>query len=59
MSVETIVAAFMVVNILMVIAMWTFAWRINRDWCELHSRMNQDWKDFYDKLIGNLDKSGR
>lgn len=54
---ETILALMLVVNILLLIALMTFAYKLNKDWAEFITKVNMEWTAFAGLLMGAFDDS--
>lgn len=57
MSMSTMLALMLVVNILLLIALMTFAYKLNKDWAEFFTKVNMEWAVFAGLLMGAFDNS--
>lgn len=55
MMMETVLALMLVVNILLLIALMTFAYKLNKDWANFMLKVNADWVAFAGLLMGAFD----
>ena len=55
MGVETMLALMLVVNILLLIALMAFAYKLNKDWAEFFTKVNMEWVAFAGLLMGAFD----
>lgn len=52
MMMETVLALMLVVNILLLIALMTFAYKLNKDWANFMLKVNTEWVAFAGLLMG-------
>ncbi len=52
MGLETMLALMLVVNILLLIALMAFAYKLNKDWAEFFAKVNMEWVAFAGLLMG-------
>ena len=45
----------LVVNILLLIALMAFAYKLNKDWAEFFAKVNMEWVAFAGLLMGYFD----
>lgn len=57
MSMSTLLALMLVVNILLVIALMAFCYKLNKDWAEFFTKVNMEWAAFAGLLMGAFDNS--
>lgn len=57
MGLETMLALMLVVNILMLMALMAFAYKLNKDWAEFAANVNRQWMAFAGMLMGAIDDS--
>ena len=57
MGLETMLALMLVVNILLLIALMAFAYKLNKDWAEFFAKVNMEWVAFAGLLMGAFDDS--
>lgn len=57
MMLETMLALMLVVNILLLIALMTFCYKLNKDWAEFFTKVNMEWAAFAGLLMGAFDNS--
>ena len=57
MMMETVLALMLVVNILLLIALMTFAYKLNKDWANFMLKVNAEWVAFAGLLMGAFDDS--
>ncbi len=55
MMMETVLALMLVVNILLLIALMTFAYKLNKDWADFFTKVNMEWAAFAGLLMGAFD----
>lgn len=55
MMMETVLALMLVVNILLLIALMTFAYKLNKDWANFMLKVNAEWVAFAGLLMGAFD----
>ncbi|MBR0359032.1 MAG: hypothetical protein IIX37_06875 [Selenomonadaceae bacterium] len=55
MMMETLLALMLVVNILLLIALMTFAYKLNKDWANFMLKVNAEWVAFACLLMGAFD----
>lgn len=55
MSMSTMLALMLVVNILLLIALMTFAYKLNKDWANFMLKVNAEWVAFAGLLMGAFD----
>jgi competence protein ComGF len=55
MMLETLLALMLVVNILLLIALMTFAYKLNKDWANFMLKVNAEWVAFAGLLMGAFD----
>ncbi len=55
MGMDTMLALMLVVNILLMIALMAFAYKLNKDWAEFCAKVNMEWATFAGLLMGFLD----
>lgn len=55
MMMETLLALMLVVNILLLIALMTFAYKLNKDWANFMLKVNAEWVAFAGLLMGAFD----
>ena len=55
MMMETVLALMLVVNILLLIALMTFAYKLNKDWSEFITKVNMEWTTFAGLMMGAFD----
>ena len=52
MAMDTMLALMLVVNILLLIALMAFAYKLNKDWAEFFAKVNMEWVAFAGLLMG-------
>ena len=57
MAMDTMLALMLVVNILLLIALMAFAYKLNKDWAEFFAKVNMEWAAFAGLLMGAFDDS--
>ena len=57
MMMETVLAMMLAVNILLLIAMMAFAYKLNKDWSEFITKVNMEWTTFAGLMMGAFDDS--
>lgn len=57
MAMDTMLALMLVVNILLLIALMAFAYKLNKDWAEFAANVNRQWMSFAVMLMGAIDDS--
>ena len=57
MAMDTMLALMLVVNILLLIALMAFAYKLNKDWAEFFAKVNMEWVAFAGLLMGAFDDS--
>jgi uncharacterized protein involved in cysteine biosynthesis len=55
MGLETLLALMLVVNILLLIALMTFAYKLNKDWANFMLKVNAEWVAFAGLLVSAFD----
>ena len=55
MAMDTMLALMLVVNILLLIALMAFAYKLNKDWAEFFTKVNMEWVAFAGVLMGYFD----
>lgn len=55
MAMDTMLALMLVVNILLLIALMTFTYKLNKDWANFMLKVNAEWADFAGLLMGAFD----
>jgi competence protein ComGF len=55
MMLETLLALMLVVNILLLIALMAFCYKLNKDWAEFFTKVNMEWAAFAGLLMGAFD----
>ena len=55
MAMDTMLALMLVVNILLLIALMAFAYKLNKDWAEFFTKVNMEWVAFAGLLMGCFD----
>ena len=55
MAMDTMLALMLVVNILLLIALMAFAYKLNKDWANFMLKVNAEWADFAGLLMGAFD----
>ena len=55
MAMDTMLALMLVVNILLLIALMAFAYKLNKDWAEFFIKVNMEWVAFAGLLMGCFD----
>jgi hypothetical protein len=54
---STLLALMLVVNILLLIALMAFCYKLNKDWGEFFTKVNMEWAAFAGLLMGAFDNS--
>ena len=54
MAMDTMLALMLVVNILLMIALMAFAYKLNKDWAEFFAKVNMEWVAFSGLLMAIL-----
>jgi uncharacterized protein involved in cysteine biosynthesis len=49
---DTMLALMLAVNILLLIALMAFAYKLNKDWAEFFAKVNMEWVAFAGLLMG-------
>lgn len=57
MMLETLLALMLVVNILLLIALMTFAYKLNKDWANFMLKVNAEWSTVFALIMGAFDDS--
>lgn len=57
MSMSTLLALMLMVNILLLIALMTFCYKLNKDWANFMLKVNAEWVAFAGLLMGAFDNS--
>ena len=52
MAMDTMLALMLVVNILLLIALMAFSYKLNKDWAEFFAKVNMEWVAFAGLLMG-------
>jgi uncharacterized protein involved in cysteine biosynthesis len=52
---DTMLALMLAVNILLLIALMAFAYKLNKDWAEFFAKVNMEWVAFAELLMGYFD----
>ena len=55
MAMDTMLALMLAVNILLLIALMAFAYKLNKDWAEFFTKVNMEWVAFAGLLMGYFD----
>lgn len=55
MSMSTMLALMLAVNILLLITLMAFAYKLNKDWAEFFTKVNMEWVAFSGLLMGYFD----
>ena len=55
MSMSTLLALMLVVNILLLIALMAFCYKLNKDCAEFFTKVNMEWVAFAGLLMGYFD----
>lgn len=55
MAIDTMLALMLVVNILLLIALMAFAYKLNKDWANFMLKVNAEWVAFAGLLMGAFD----
>ena len=57
MSMTTMLALMKVVNILLLIALMAFAYKLNEDWANFMLKVNAEWSTVFALIMGAFDDS--